>query len=85
MEVYIDDIIVKMKEVFNLIKDLQIYSLRFYNMRLNLQKCIFGVISRKFLGYLVTQHGIKANQVKVKSILHMQPPRSVKKVQKLTG
>ena len=38
-----------------------------YNMKLNSLKCAFGINVDKFLGFLVTQQGIKINldQVKV--------------------
>ena len=35
--------------------------LRKYKVKLNPEKCTFGVASEKFLGYLVTQRGIEAN------------------------
>ena len=54
-------------------------------MRLNPAKCVFGVSSSKFLGFMVLQRGIKANPEKVKAILDMTSPRSVKEVQRLTG
>lgn len=63
IEVYIDDIVVKSKtrsehthhleETFCLIKA--------YNMKLNPAKCAFGVSIGKFLGFIVTQRGIKVN------------------------
>ena len=54
-------------------------------MRLNLAKCVFGVSSSKFLGFMVSQQGIEANLEKVKAILDMTSLRSVKEVQRLTG
>ena len=54
-------------------------------MRLNSTKCIFGVSSSKFLGFMVSQWGIEANLEKVKAILDMTSLRSVKEVQRLTG
>ena len=54
-------------------------------MRLNSAKCVFGVLLGKFLGFMVSQRGIEANLEKVKAILDMTSPRSVKEVQKLTG
>ena len=54
-------------------------------MRLNPVKCIFGVSSGEFLGFMVSQRGIEANPEKVKAILDMTSPRSVKEVQRLTG
>jgi hypothetical protein len=47
-------------------------------MKLNPQKCVFGVDSGKFLGFMVSQRGIEANPDKVKAILEMQPPRIMK-------
>ena len=54
-------------------------------MRLNSVKCLFGVSSGKFLGFMVLQWGIEANPEKVKAILDMTSPRSMKEVQRLTG
>ena len=54
-------------------------------MRLNSAKCIFGVSSSKFLGFMVSQWGIEANLEKVKAILDMTSLRSVKEVQRLIG
>ena len=54
-------------------------------MRLNPTKCVFGVSSSKFLGFIVSQQGIEANPEKVKAILDMTTPRSVKEVQRLRG
>ena len=53
-------------------------------MRLNPTKCVFGVSSSKFLGFMVSQQGIEANPEKVKAILDITSPRSVKEVQRLT-
>ena len=54
-------------------------------MKLNPSKCAFGVASRKFLGFMVSQRGIEANPEKVKAILNMTSPKIVKEVQKLIG
>ena len=52
-------------------------------MKLNLNKCAFGVVSGKFLGFMVSQRGIEANPKKVQAILDMTSPKTVKEVQKL--
>jgi hypothetical protein len=39
----------------------------------------------KFLGFMVSQRGIEANPDKIKAILEMTPPRTIKEVQSLTG
>lgn len=36
-------------------------TLRSYHMKLNPSKCMFGVASGKFLGFMVSQRGIEAN------------------------
>ena len=56
VEVYIDDMLVKSKEEDHL-DDLKetFNTLRQYNMKLNPSKCAFGVSSKKFLGFMVSQ------------------------------
>ena len=54
-------------------------------MILNPSKCIFGVFSGKFLGFLVTKHGIKANPNQIQALLAMSLPRNIHEGQQLTG
>ena len=54
-------------------------------MKLNPAKCVFGVASGKFLGFIVSQRGIEVNPEKVQAIINMTSPKTVKEVQKLTG
>ena len=58
---------------------------RSYNMKLNPSKCVFGVTAGKFLGFMVSQRGIEVNPEKVRAILELEPPRTVKAVQSLNG
>ena len=37
------------------------------------------------MGFMVSQRGIEANSEKVRAILDMKSPKTVKEVQKLTG
>ena len=53
-------------------------------MKLNPNKCAFGVASGKFLGFMVSHRGIEANPEKIKAILDMKPLQSIKEVQSLT-
>ena len=86
IEVYIDDMVVKSKEVSDHVDDLgNIFGiLRKHKLCLNASKCSFGVGSGKFLGYMVTHRGIEVNPDQVKVINNLQPPRNHKEVQKLT-
>ena len=60
-------------------------NLRAANLSLNPKKRIFGVHKRKVLGCLVSAKGIEANLDKIKALLNMEEPQSVRDVQKLTG
>ena len=82
-----DNMLVKSKEESQHLADLQetFETLWRYNMKLNPNKCTFGVSSGKFLGFMVMQHGISANPNKIRVILDMEPPKSIKEVQSLNG
>ena len=86
VEVYIDDMVVKSKLVFEHIIDLtSIFEiLKEHKLCLNASKCSFGVGSRKFLGYMVTHKGIEVNPDQIKAINNLQQSRNPKEVQKLT-
>ena len=56
VEVYVDDMLVKSKDEANHLDDLKetFSTLRKYNMKLNPTKCVFTVVSGKFLGFMVS-------------------------------
>ena len=86
IEIYIDDMVVKSKLEFELVNDLgnTFEILRRHKLRLNASKCSFGVGLGKFLGYMVTHHGIEVNPDQIRAINNLQPPQNPKEVQKLT-
>ena len=49
-------------------------------MKLNPAKCAFGVSAGKFLGFIVNNRGIEANPDKIKDVLNMPSPSSIKEV-----
>ena len=59
VEVYVDDMLVKSLQEDEHLSDLQetFDTLRTYNMKLNPNKCVFGIIVGKFLGFMVSQRG----------------------------
>ena len=75
-EVYVNDILVKSLDDKEHLNDLQetFDTLRRFSMKLNPSKCVFGVSSGKFLGFMVSHRGIEANPEKIKMILNMKPP-----------
>ncbi|XP_057418168.1 uncharacterized protein LOC130712350 [Lotus japonicus] len=87
VEVYIDDVIVKTPKGGDHVADLaEVFEqLHKHNMRLNPEKCTFGVRSGKFLGYMLTDQGIELNPDKCEAIKNMKSPRTVKEVQQLAG
>src|SRR3954464_4607161 len=87
IEVYVDDMLVKSTKENDHVKDLRetFEVLKKHNMRLNLQKCVFGVTAGKFLGFMVTNRGIKANPDKIQAILDMEEPKNLHDIQKLNG
>ncbi|XP_072059698.1 uncharacterized protein [Arachis hypogaea] len=87
IEVYVDDMVAKTKDGHSHVDDLaEIFGqIRAYNMRLNPEKCAFGVRGGKFLGFILTNRGIEANPDKCQAILNMTSPTNIKEVQRLTG
>ena len=71
--VQVDDMLVKsireddhlddLKETFN--------TLHSYNMKLNPNKCVFGMMTGKFLGFMVSQRGIEVNPNKIQAITNL--------------
>jgi hypothetical protein len=59
-------------------------NLRKFKMKLNPEKCTFGVPSGKLLRCMVSHHGIDPNPKKVLAITKMKPPESLHVVWKLT-
>jgi hypothetical protein len=87
VEAYIDDIVVKTKKADNLISDLNVAfkCLWAKNIKLNPEKCVFGVPRGMLLGFIVSERGIKANPEKISAITKMGPIRDLKGVQRVTG
>ena len=87
VEVFVDDMLVKSKDKANQLDDLKetFSTLRKYNMKLNIAKCVFAVVLGKFLGFMVSLRGIEANLDKVKAIIEIKSPKTVKEVQSFTG
>src|SRR6187399_6102 len=87
MEAYMDDIVVKTKDKATLVQDLEetFVNLRKINLKLNPEKCVFGIPSGKLLGFFVSQRGIEANPDKIKAIEQIEAPKRVNDVRRLAG
>jgi hypothetical protein len=49
--------------------------MRRYELKMNPLKCAFGVSAGKFLGFIIHEHGIEIDFIKMKSINKVQPPQ----------
>jgi hypothetical protein len=87
VEAYVDDIVVKTRKANDLVNDLRIAfdCLRANGVKLNPEKCVFGLPRGMLLGYIISQRGIKPNPKKVAALDRMGPIRDLKGVQKVLG
>lgn len=60
-------------------------TIRKHQLKLNLEKCAFGIRVGKFLGFLLIERGIEANLNKCAAIVNMRSPINVKEVHRLTS
>src|ERR1043165_2066191 len=76
VQVYVDDIVIKTYSASTLFDDLRetFIALNKYRIKLNPDRCAFGVPAEKLLGYMVSARGIEANPEKVQVIARMQEP-----------
>jgi hypothetical protein len=79
---YVDDIDVASKKKISYISDLaEIFAnMHEAQLKLNPEKYVFGVTRGKVLGCLVSMKDIEANLDKIRAILQMQPPQTMKVV-----
>ncbi|XP_062021144.1 uncharacterized protein LOC133737640 [Rosa rugosa] len=87
VEVYIDDVVVKSGKKVNHIADLRqaFERMRAHKLKMNPQKCIFGVLAGNFLGFLVHKLGIEVDKNKAKSIISAPSPTNKKELQSFLG
>ena len=82
VKVHINDMLVKCAREIDHLDDLRemFKALYLYFIKLNLSKCVFGVVSGKFLGFMVSQRGVEANPDKIRDILEMTPLKNTKEM-----
>ena len=87
IEFYVDDMIAKFRTTQDHLVDLRklFQRLKKHRLRLNLNKCAFGVTSRKLLGFIVNGKGIEIDPTKVQAIRSMPMPKTEKKIQSFLG
>jgi hypothetical protein len=55
------------------------------NIKLNPEKCIFGIPRGMLLGFIISERGIEANPEKISAITSMGPIQDFKGVQRVMG
>jgi len=87
VQAYVDHMVVTSHERGQHAADLEelFATIARYRLKLNSEKCVFGVEAGKFLGFMLTERGIETNPDKCAAIIAMRSPTSVKEVQQLTG
>jgi len=87
VQAYVDDMVVTSRDRRRHTTDQEelFATISKYRLKLNPEKCVFGVEEGKFLGFMLTERGIEANPDKCATIIAMRSPTSVKEVQQLTG
>ena len=87
VQAYVDDMVVTSQQKEQHVADVEelFTMIAKYRLKLNPEKCVFGVEAGKFLGFLLSERGIEANPKKCVAIISMRSPISVKEVQQLTG
>jgi hypothetical protein len=74
LEVYIDDVVVKLDSMDGHLADLYLALERMhrYGLKMNPLKCAFSVSAGKFLGIIVHEYGIEIDPTKIESINKVQ-------------
>lgn len=84
---YLDDILVFSKTLEEHLQHCQAVfdKLRKHHLKLKLKKCSFLQTETKYLGFVITQNGIKPDQQKVDAIRSLPKPTTVKQIRSFLG
>jgi hypothetical protein len=88
VKTYIDDILVITKDDFvDHLKKLEqvLIRLRDAGLRVNIDKSFFAEDEIEYLGYILTQQGIKPQAKKVSAIIALLPPKNVRELRRFLG
>jgi hypothetical protein len=87
IQAYVDDLIMKSSDRAGHVSDLAetLANMRRVGLKLNPEKCVFGVTKGKILRYLISAKRIEANLDKIRAIREMEEPKTKKDIQKLNG
>jgi hypothetical protein len=87
VEIYIDDVVMKSKSYKEHLADLRetLKCMRKHGLKMNPNKCTFGVLAEEFLSFMVHERGIEVGQKSTKAIDEAVPPINKTQLQSLIG
>jgi hypothetical protein len=87
VEIYIDDVVVKSKSYKEHLADLRntLECTWKHGLKMNPNKCAFGVSTGQFLGFLIHERGIEVGQKSISIIDKIEAPSNKKELQSLIG
>jgi hypothetical protein len=87
IQAYVNDLIIKSGDRASHVNDLAetFTNMRRARLKLNPEKCMFGVMKGKILGCLISAKRIEANPDKIRAIRKMEETKTKKDIQKLNG
>jgi hypothetical protein len=87
VEIYIDDIVIKSLDHESHLDDVRktLECTRKHGLKMNPDKCAFGVSAGEFLGFLVHEGAIEVGKKSMKAIDEVVPPTNLKELQSLLG
>jgi hypothetical protein len=87
VEIYIDDVVVKSKSYKEHLTDLRktLECTRKHGLKMNPNKCAFGVSVGQFLGFLKHERGIEVGQKSISAIDNIKAPTNKKELQSFIG
>ena len=87
VEAYVDDVVIKTRHVETLIDNLRLTfdNLHVYDIKLNPEKCVFGLPAGKLLGFIISNRGIEANPAKIRALSQLATPIDLPKARGLRG
>jgi hypothetical protein len=87
VEIYINDVVIKSLDHESRLDDVRktLECTRKHGLKMNPNKCAFGVLAGEFLGFLVHEGGIKVGKKSMKAIDEVVSPTNLKELQSLLG
>jgi hypothetical protein len=87
VEIYIDDVVIKSLDHGSHLADVRktLECTRKHGLKINLNKCAFGVSAGEFLRFFVHEGGIEVGKKSMKAIDEVVPPTNLKELQSMLG